>query len=169
MKNSKDPWKERTHSLKMQLKRVSSFQKTLKQRQYSLPSKCKNSHIPSISSDNYQILWYTSTKTSPWYVIKATNTDTQKQDADENTFVKTAAMKTTQLTKQLDAQMNLSTETVEKDTWQEVTTVKLEKRKSNEKNANWQQSGKTKSSSSPSGRRWVSKINPSIKPCKFQM
>ena len=78
---------------------------------------------------NHQILWYTSTKTGPWYDINTTNTDTQKQDADEKKFAEIATKKTTQVTKQIDAQMNLSVLTVEKDTWQEVITVKLKKRK----------------------------------------
>ena len=41
MENSKDPWKKRTHSSKIQLKRVSSIQSTLKLRQYSSPSTYK--------------------------------------------------------------------------------------------------------------------------------
>ena len=73
-------------------------------------------------------LWiplYTSTKTGPWYVIIATNMDTQKQDVDEKEYAKIAEKMTTQVTKQIDSQMNLSVQTVEKDIWQEVKTVKL--------------------------------------------
>ena len=53
----------------------------------------------------------------PWYAKVATNTDAQKQDADEKGFV-------TQVTKLITAQMNLGVQTVE-DTWQELTIVKL--------------------------------------------
>ena len=62
----------------------------------------------SISPDNHQIPLYASTKTGPWYVINATNTDTQKQDADEKKFAEIVEKKTTQVTKQINAQMNLS-------------------------------------------------------------
>ena len=108
MKNLKDPWKKRTHSLKMQLKRVSLSQRTQTLRQYSLPTFCKNSHTLSISPDNDQIPLYTSIKTHPWCIMSATNVDIQKQDADEKQFVEILEKKTTQMTKQINAQMNLS-------------------------------------------------------------
>ena len=40
-------------------------------------------------------------------------------------FAEITEKMTTQVTKQIGARMNLSVLTVEKDTWQEVTTVKL--------------------------------------------
>ena len=81
------------------------------------------------SSDNPQIPLYTSTKTNTRYVIIATNTDTQKQDSDEKDFAENAENMITQVTKLINAQMNLSVQTVEKDTSQEVTTVKLKLKK----------------------------------------
>ena len=68
---------------------------------------------------------YTSNKTDPWYFIIAIYTDTQKQDADEKEFAEIAEKMITQVTKLINAQINLSEQTVEKDTWQDVTTVKL--------------------------------------------
>ena len=57
-------------------------------------------------------------------VISDTNADTHKQDADEKEVAEIAE-KTTQVTKQLNAQNNVSVHTMKKDTWQEVTTVKF--------------------------------------------
>ena len=61
----------------------------------------------------------------PCYVITATTTDTQKQDADEKEVAEFVEKMTTQVTKLINAQMNLSMQTVEKDAWQEVPTMKL--------------------------------------------
>ena len=60
---------------------------------------------------------YTNTRTDPWYVIFATNTDTQKQDADVKEFAEIAEKTTTQVTKLISAQMNVSVQAVEKDIW----------------------------------------------------
>ena len=92
----------------MQMKWVLSSQRTLTLRQYSLLLTCKNNHILYISPNNHQIPLYTSTKTGQWYAIDATNADTQKQDADEKKFAEIVEKKTTQVTKQINAQMNLS-------------------------------------------------------------
>ena len=51
--------------------------------------------------------------------------ESQKQDEDEKGFAEIAEKMTTQVTKLLFAQTNLSMQTVEKRTWQEVTTEKL--------------------------------------------
>ena len=72
-----------------------------------------------MSLDNPQIPLYTSTKTDPWYVIIATNKGTQKQDADKKQFAESVEKKTTQVTKLINTQMNLSVQTVEKYKWQE--------------------------------------------------
>ena len=58
--------------------------------------------------DNHQIPLYTSTKTGPWYAMNVTNMDTHKQDADEKKFAEIVEKKITQVTKQINAQMNLS-------------------------------------------------------------
>ena len=68
---------------------------------------------------------YTSTKTDPCFVIITTNTDILKQDADEKEFADVAEKMTTQMTKLINVQMNPNVQTVEKDTWQEVMTVKF--------------------------------------------
>ena len=57
--------------------------------------------------------------------ITATNTDTQKQVADEKEFAEIAEKTTTQATKQMKTQINLSVQTLEKHNWHEVTPVKL--------------------------------------------
>ena len=54
--------------------------------------------------------------------------DTQKQDDDEKMFAEIVVKKTTQVTERVYAQMSLSVQTAEKDTWQEVTTAKLKKK-----------------------------------------
>ena len=97
-------------------------------RQYFLLSTCKNNHIIYISPENHQIPLHTSTKTVPWYVIVNTKKDTQKHDADEKEFAEIAEMMTTQVTKLINAPTNLSVQTVEKDTWQEVMTMKWKKK-----------------------------------------
>ena len=117
--------KEPCPFIKNAIETVYMKSRTLTLRQYFLPSTCKNSHIVSTSPDNYQIPLCWSTKTDVWYVIIATNTDTQKQDADEKEFAEIAKKTTTQVTKLINAQMNLSVKTVEKDTRQEIITSKL--------------------------------------------
>ena len=82
-----------------------------------------NSHILSKTPDNLQIPLHRGTKTGHWYVAVATNTETQKQDTDEKQFAEIVE-KTRQATKQINSQMNQSVQNVEKETWQEVTTVK---------------------------------------------
>ena len=67
--------------------------------------------------------------TDPWCVIFATNTDAQKQDADVKEFTKIAKKMTIDVTKLINYQMNQSMQTVEKNTWQGVITVKLNKKK----------------------------------------
>ena len=109
-----------------------------------------NSHVISISPDNYQIQIL---RPPPWYATIVTNTDTQKLDADEKEFGEIAKNMTTKETKLINAQMNLSLQTVE-DTWQGVMTVK----KRVTKNASWWMSEKTKFSSNHTRRRRVSKI-----------
>ena len=59
-----------------------------------------------------------------------TKTGTQKPYADEKKFAEIAKKMTTQVTELINAQMNLSAQTVENDTWQEVTTVMLKKKES---------------------------------------
>ena len=76
-----------------------------------------------------QIPLCTRTEIGPWYVIIAINADTQKQDADEKEFAEIGEKMTTQSTKQINAQRNLSVQIVEKDTWQGVTTVKMKWKK----------------------------------------
>ena len=80
-------------------------------------------------TDNHQITLYSSTKTDPWYFIIATNTNTQKQDSDEEEFAEIAEEMTKQVTNLINAQMNLRVKTVDKDTRQEVTTVILKENK----------------------------------------
>ena len=55
--------------------------------------------------------------------------DTEKQDADEKELAKFAEKMITQMTKLKNSQMNLSVQAVEKDTWQELTTVNLKQKK----------------------------------------
>ena len=59
---------------------------------------------------------YGSAKADPWYVTNATNTDTQKQDADIKEFAKIADMMTKTVKKLLNVQLNLSAHTVKNDT-----------------------------------------------------
>ena len=66
--------------------------------------------------DNHQKPRYTSAKTGPWYVIIATNTDTQEQDADEKQFAENAEKTKTHVTKQINTRTYLSVKAVEKDT-----------------------------------------------------
>ena len=54
-----------------------------------------------------------------------------KHDADGNDFAEFAETMTTEVTKLINAQMYLSVQAVEKDTWQEVTALKLKKIKDN--------------------------------------
>ena len=68
----------------------------------------KNLKEPVKKRTHHQVPLYTSTKTGPWCTISATNTDTQKQDADEKKFAETVEKKTTQVKKQINVQMNLS-------------------------------------------------------------
>ena len=67
---------------------------------------------------------------------------------------------TTQVTKQINARGNLSVETGEKDTWQEVTILKLKSKKKQLKNASRQQGGKTKTSLNPDGEDESPRSNP---------
>ena len=83
----------------------------------------------SKSPENHQIPVYTSIKTDPGYLINATNTDTQKLDADKKEFLEIAKKMTTKVTKLINAQMNLSVQTVEKNTWQGVRHVKRNNKK----------------------------------------
>ena len=66
-----------------------------------------------------------STKTGPWFVTIATDMETQKQYADEKEFAENAEKRTTQVTNLINARMNLSVQTVAKNTWQEETTLKM--------------------------------------------
>ena len=68
---------------------------------------------------------YKSTKTGPRYVTIATDMETQKQYADEKQFAENAEKRTTQVTNLINAWMNLCVQNVEKNTWQEETTVKM--------------------------------------------
>ena len=52
-------------------------------------------------------------------------TDTQKQNVDEKGFGEIEEKMTTHVTKQINVQVNLSVQTDEKGTLQEVTAVKL--------------------------------------------
>ena len=70
-----------------------------------------------MSLDNHQIPLYTSTKTDPWFVIFAKNTYTQKHDTDEKEFAEIAEKMTTKVTKLINAQLIISMQTVDKDTW----------------------------------------------------
>ena len=69
----------------------------------------------SISPDNLQLPLFTNVDTI---------TDTQKLDANEKELAEFADKMTTHVTKLINAQMNLSVQTEEKDTWQEEMTVK---------------------------------------------
>ena len=59
----------------------------------------------------------------------AADTDTQKYHADENDFADILENMTSKMTKLITEQMNLRVQTVEKDTWQGVMTMKWNKKK----------------------------------------
>ena len=77
---------------------------------------------------NNQTSLCTSTKTHLRYVISGTNTNTHTQDTDDKEYAEVAEKMTTKVAKLIISKVNLSLQTVEKDIWQGLMTVKWNKR-----------------------------------------
>ena len=170
MKNLKEPKKERTHSLKMQFKRVSSSQRTLTLRQYSIPSTWKNSHLISISPGNPQIPLYASIKTSPCYVIhKCHKYGHTKTRCWGKLFCRKCREEDQTSDKTNQCPNESKCVNCREGHVAGSNNCEVEKKKGKLKNASRQQSGKTGSSSNPGERWWVSKIKPSIISYTFHM